>query len=64
LRWPDVDWEAGRLRVERQRIYLGGQVVETDLKTESSARVIGLDPETVAVLRALQGPGPGAPGRR
>jgi len=52
LKWEDVTWETGRLHVERQRIYLDGAVVETDLKTESSTRIVSLDPETVAVLRA------------
>jgi integrase len=52
LRWADVDRDTGRLHVRRQRIYLGGKIVETDLKTEKSDRVVRLDAETAEALRA------------
>ena len=54
LRWGDVDWDAGRVTVRRNRVPLaGGVIAETSTKT-NRVRVVDLDPETVAVLRDPQ----------
>ena len=52
LKWPDVDLEAGRLRVQRtiQRIK-GGGFVEGEPKSASSRRSITLTPMAVSALR-------------
>ncbi|MGI8631607.1 MAG: tyrosine-type recombinase/integrase [Solirubrobacterales bacterium] len=52
LRWEDVDLEAARLSVRRNRVAVGYQVLEGTPKTRKGVRVIDLDPETVATLRA------------
>lgn len=52
LRWSDVDLDAGRLRVAATRVVVSYRVVETTPKSKSSARTIGLDAGTVAVLRS------------
>jgi integrase len=51
LRWEDVDWEAGTLRIERQ-IGRHGEVART--KTANSVRTISLGAELRRVLRELQ----------
>ena len=50
LRWGDVDWKAGYVRVERQRIGGDGAVVVT--KTEGSDRDVPLGRELKATLLA------------
>ena len=56
LRWRDVDLEAGCLRIRRSAgmvryVGEGAEMVEDDTKS-SKPRVIDLDPDTVALLRA------------
>lgn len=50
LRWSDVDWSAGRLRVERQLVNLDRRWQATDTKTGRS-RTVSLDAETMELLR-------------
>lgn len=52
LRWEYVDLDAGNLRVVKTRVSVGGTVVNSTPKSKKSKRVIGLDPVTVAALRA------------
>lgn len=51
LRWRDVDLAAGRVSVRQAVVAVGYEVVESTPKSHS-ARVIDLDAETVAQLRA------------
>ena len=51
LRWADVDLEAGTLAVERSTTQLGKERVTTTPKNHER-RTIGLDPHTVATLKA------------
>lgn len=51
LRWPDIDLDAGQVSVRRGRVDVGYQVHE-DVPKNHRARVIALDPGTVARLRA------------
>lgn len=51
LRWQDVDFDAGRLEVVETRTVADGEVIGPP-KTAAGARVLGLDAETVTVLRA------------
>ena len=48
----DLDLETGILRMERTRVVIDGQVVESDGKTDSAQRIVVIDPLTLAVLRA------------
>jgi integrase len=50
LRLEDFDSAAGRVSVSKNRVPVGGKVVESSPKTDRF-RVVGLDPETVEVLR-------------
>jgi len=52
LRWADVDFDAGTLRVSATRVVVDYKVVESGPKTARSARTVGLDPNTVSALRA------------
>ena len=52
LRWSALDLDAGRLRVEKTRVVVNFEVVDSGPKTAKSGRDIGLDPQTVAALRS------------
>lgn len=53
LRWDDVDLDAGRIAIRRQRISIRRQPVDKDYpKTNQGRRSIDLDPETVTALRS------------
>jgi integrase len=51
LRWSDVDLKDARVSIARNRVLVGGEIVETTPKSERSARRVGIDRGTVAVLR-------------
>ena len=52
LRWDDLDLDEGVIYISRQlQQDVGGQLRACPLKTESSLRVVALDPETIIVLR-------------
>jgi integrase len=54
LRWADVDWDARRITVRHSRVPVnGGDVIETSTKT-NRVRVVDLDEETLATLRAVR----------
>jgi len=52
LRWRDVDLEPGVLHVRSTGVVVDYKVVESSPKTEKGRRAVGLDPATVAALRA------------
>lgn len=53
LRWDDVDLDARRIAIRRQRISIRRQPIDKDYpKTDQGRRSIDLDPETVTVLRS------------
>ncbi|MGH2634970.1 MAG: tyrosine-type recombinase/integrase [Actinomycetota bacterium] len=51
LRWSNLDLDGARLTVERTLVSIDGRIAESEPKSERSHRTIGLDPETVAILR-------------
>lgn len=53
LRWQDVDLAAGVVRIARNRVHVGREVVETTPKSKKP-RTVGLDGRTVGALRAWQ----------
>lgn len=52
LRWPNVDFTAGQVRVVEFATTLGYDVVASPGKSHDSVRSVDLDPGLVAVLRA------------
>jgi integrase len=50
LKWADVDWDTGKIRVERGLVHLHGELTEQPTKT-GRTRVVALDAETVETLR-------------
>lgn len=52
LRWSDVDLSRGVAVITNQRTLAGGHVVEGPVKTQSGARTVALDEDTVALLRS------------
>lgn len=54
LKWSDVDLLSNTLKIERERIYVGGKIIEDTPKTESSLRTITF-PSTVGdMLKRLK----------
>lgn len=52
LRWADLDLDKGKITVASNRVTVGYEVVTGTPKSKKSAAPLGLDSETVAVLRA------------
>lgn len=53
LRWDDVDLDAGRITIRRQRITIRRQPIDKAYpKTDQGRRSIDVDPDTVAILRS------------
>jgi integrase len=54
LKWGDFDLDAGVVHVRRQRTEVRGRIIEQAPKTEGSEAPVYLDPDTVALLRAVR----------
>jgi integrase len=55
LRWSDLDWHTGQLRVQRQVQRIGGQgLVFSEPKSASGRRVVVLGPTMIGKLRTHQ----------
>lgn len=52
VRWEDVDLEAGLMLIHRSTVQIGGKIYEGAPKTKRSRRIVPLDSDTVAALRA------------
>jgi integrase len=55
LRWCDVDLGAGTVAIRRSLVPVDHHLVFGEPKTERGRRLIGLDPQLIAVLRDLAG---------
>lgn len=53
LRWPDIDFDRGRVRIFGTRSVVDGEAIEGTPKS-GRARTITIDPATVEVLRTLR----------
>jgi integrase len=52
LRWPDLDFSASRLRIERALIAVQHEVSFSEPKSEKGRRMLSLDSTTLSALRA------------
>lgn len=52
VRWEDVDLEAGLMLIHRSTVQIGGKIHEGAPKTKRSRRIVPLDSDTIAALRA------------
>ena len=51
LKWQDIDWTNGIIKVRRQVARVDGQIVEAPLKTKNSYRAVSISPQAIEVLR-------------
>ena len=51
LKWQDIDWKNGIIKVRRQLARVNGEIVEAPLKTKNSYRAVSISPQAIEVLR-------------
>ena len=51
LKWQDIDWKNGIIKVRRQVARVNGEIVEAPLKTKNSYRAVSISPQAIEVLR-------------
>ena len=51
LKWTDIDWKNGIIKVRRQVARVDGKIVEAPLKTKNSYRAVSISPQAIEVLR-------------
>ena len=51
LKWTDIDWQNGIIKVRRQIARVGGQIVEAPLKTKNSYRTVTISQQAIEVLK-------------
>ena len=51
LKWQDIDWKNGNIKVRRQIARVDGQIVEAPLKTKNSYRTVTISPQAIEVLK-------------
>ena len=51
LKWKDVDFTNGTIRVQRQVARINGEIVEAPLKTKNSYRTVTIGPDAVEILK-------------
>ena len=51
LKWQDIDWKNGIIRVRRQIARVDGQIVEVPLKTKNSYRTVTISSQAIEVLK-------------
>ena len=51
LKWSDIDWKNGIIKVRRQVARIDGQIVEAPLKTKNSYRAVTISPQAIEVLK-------------
>ena len=51
LKWQDVDWKNGIIKVRRQVARIDGEIVEAPLKTKNSYRAVTISPQAIEVLK-------------
>ena len=51
LKWSDIDWKNGIIKVRRQIARVDGKIVESPLKTKNSYRAVTISPQAIEVLK-------------
>ncbi len=51
LKWIDIDWKNGIIKVRRQVARVDGQIVEAPLKTKNSYRAVTISHQAIEVLK-------------
>ena len=51
LKWTDIDWKNGIIKVRRQVARIDGQIVEAPLKTKNSYRAVTISQQAIEVLK-------------
>ena len=51
LKWQDIDWKNGIIKVRRQVARVDGQIVEAPLKTKNSYRTVTISRQAIEVLK-------------
>ena len=51
LKWQDIDWNNGIIKVRRQVARVDGEIVETPLKTKNSYRAVTISQQAIEVLK-------------
>ena len=51
LKWTDIDWKNGIIKVRRQVARVNGEILEAPLKTKNSYRAVSISPQAIEVLR-------------
>ena len=51
LKWTDIDWNNGIIKVRRQVARVDGQIVEAPLKTKNSYRAVTISQQAIEVLK-------------
>ncbi len=52
LKWQDIDWKNGIIKVRRQVARVDGEIVEAPLKTKNSYRAVTISQQAIEVLKA------------
>ena len=51
LKWNDIDWKNGIIKVRRSIARVNGEIVEAPLKTKNSYRAVSISQQAIEVLR-------------
>ena len=51
LKWQDIDWKNGVIKVRRQIARVDGEIVEAPLKTKNSYRAVTISQQAIEVLK-------------
>jgi integrase len=51
LKWTDIDWKNGIIKVRRSIARVNGEIVESALKTKNSYRAVSISPQAIEVLK-------------
>ena len=51
LKWQDIDWKNGIIKVRRQVARVNGEIVEAPLKTKNSYRAVTISQQAIEVLK-------------
>ena len=51
LKWTNIDWKNGIIKVRRSIARVNGEIVESTLKTKNSYRTVSISPQAIEVLK-------------